>query len=95
MSEEDFIQGPLNTTDRFIDMLESVSEKDAGVFDRLAAAQETNALTAQETAKASLVAAKAKLVKEGTGAVNAFVNAQEKGIALPPGLLKLISGDSE
>eukprot|EP00961_Rhodomonas_salina_P031069 418067-Rhodomonas_salina.1 len=75
-------------------MLESVSEKDAGVFDCLAAAQETNALAAQETAKASVVAAKAKLVKEGAGAVNAFVK-HKKGIALPPGLLKLISGDSE
>eukprot|EP00961_Rhodomonas_salina_P141925 1910809-Rhodomonas_salina.1 len=73
MSDEDFIQGPWNTTDRFIDMLESVSEKDAG-----------DECAVQETAKALLVAAKAKLVKEGAGAVNAFVNAQEKGIALPP-----------
>lgn len=91
---EDPVMGPKSTTDRFIDMLEATSQKDAAVFDRLAAAQEHSAVAAQEAAKASVLAAKAKLVKEASAAVNAYVNAQEKGVDLPAGLLKLISGDN-
>ena len=50
-------------------------------------------MAARETAKAAVVSVKAQLVKEAAGAVNAYVNAQEKGIALPAGLMRLIAGD--
>jgi len=77
-----------STTERFIAMLESASESDAKIFDRFASAQEAQA-------KAQATQAKAALVREAGAAINAFVNAKEKGIELPAGLLKLLNGDEE
>jgi len=90
---EDPVLGPKNTTDKFIDMIQAVSESDARVFAKLVGAQEETARAATESAKAQVLHAKAALVKEATSAVNAFVAAQTAGVELPPGLLKLINGD--
>ncbi len=92
-TSEDPVMHPKNTTDRFIDMLETISDKDAVVIEKLTAAKQEIAQSATESTKAQVITVKAGLVKEVTSAVNAFVAAKTAGVQLPPGLLKLINGD--
>jgi hypothetical protein len=83
---EDPVGAAALTTDRFIDLIAKMGEKDSAVFECLAAAQEAQAAAAERHAKAALV-------KEAREAAVVFIQAQKDCVELPAGLLAMISGN--
>ena len=75
-----------STTDKFIDLIAKMGEKDSAVFERLAAAQEAQAAAAEHHTKAALV-------QEAREAAVVFIQAQKEGVELLAGLLAMISGN--